>query len=60
MDTDKASENGILKVARRVMEPWFALKPEGDTEDAAGDGASGGDGGEDGSKTCTVRKPRLH
>jgi tRNA acetyltransferase TAN1 len=50
-DTDKASENGIQRVARKVMEPWFALKPEEDGKERAEDGA---DGDVDGSKTCTV------
>ena len=50
-DTDKATESGIDRVARTVLEPWFELKPEAgdDTEkvvEPQGDGES--------ASACTV------
>ncbi|CAM1503696.1 Fc.00g012870.m01.CDS01 [Cosmosporella sp. VM-42] len=42
-DTDKATENGIDRVARTVLNPWFELKPEAgdDTGKVVGPQADG-------------------
>lgn len=37
MDSDKASENGIERVARRVLSRWFALRHESQAEEEKGD-----------------------
>ncbi|KJZ72381.1 hypothetical protein HIM_08184 [Hirsutella minnesotensis 3608] len=34
-DTDKATDKGIVRVARRVLAPWFSLRPETEDQDGA-------------------------
>lgn len=51
IDTNKATESGIERVARTVLAPWFNLKSEG-----AVDGDQGVEGdATDGVPACTVR-----
>lgn len=52
MDTDKATENGIERVTRSVLAPWFSLRSQ--KEDGAEETAEAGDIPADGVPAYTV------